>query len=315
MIKGFKLTATVVALATTMSVAQADMPKEVNIAYVKAPFNIQNMVIKDQQLLEKAFAKHGTKVVWHTINSGAHQTRAMAAGSLDVSAVMNTASLLSANGEGNKVVIVNGVAHPTDVFTIVGKKGKKMSVKDLKDKKIAGPRGTVLHQLMVAALVKEGMSVKDVEFIPMDIPAAMTALLAGHVDAALLAASAVIKAEEQGCHVVTTAKDLVNVNLVMTASDKFAKNHPEALELIQKVQRDSMKWIKANWNEALALGAKEHGITLEDAKKLAAWSNYYDTLTKDDVKGLAVDQDFLFANELMRSKINVQSIVLPMAMK
>ena len=273
------------------------------------------MVIKDQQLLEKAFAKHGTKVVWHTINSGAKQTQAMAAGSLDVSAVMNTASLLAANGEGNKVVVVNGVAHPTDVFTIVGKKGKKMTVKDLKGKKIAGPRGTVFHQLMVAALLKEGLSVKDVEFISMDIPSAMTALLAGHVDAALLAAGPVIKAQEQGCHIVTTAKDLVNVNLVMTASDKFAKNHPEALELIQQVQRDSMKWIKANWNEAMTLGAKEHGISVEDAKKLAAWSNYYDTLTKDDIKGLAIDQDFLFANELMRSKINVESIVLPMAMK
>ena len=298
-----------------MNAALADIPKVINIAYVKAPFNIQNMVMKDQQLLEKAFEKHGTKIVWHTISSGAKQTQAMAAGSLDVSAVMNTASLLAANGEGNKVVVVNGVAHPTDVFTIVGKKGKKMTVKDLKGKKIAGPRGTVLHQLMVAALLKEGLSVKDVEFISMDIPSAMTALLAGHVDAALLAAGPVIKAQEQGCHIVTTAKDLVNVNLVMTASDKFAKNHPEALELIQKVQRDSMKWIKANWNEAMTLGAKEHGISLEDAKKLAAWSNYYDTLTKDDIKGLAIDQDFLFANELMRSKINVESIVLPMAMK
>ena len=106
MIKGLKMTTVGVALAMAMGVASADMPKEVNIAYVKSPFNIQNMVIKDQQLLEKAFAKHGTKVVWHTINSGAKQTQAMAAGSLDVSAVMNTASLLAANGEGNKVVVI-----------------------------------------------------------------------------------------------------------------------------------------------------------------------------------------------------------------
>lgn len=315
MMKLWKRTAVAAAFGMAMGTAWADMPKEVNIAYVKSPFNIQNMVIKDQQLLEKAFAKHGTKVVWHTISSGAKQTQAMAAGSLDVSAVMNTASLLAANGADNKVVVVNGVAHPADVFTIVGKKGKKMSVKDLKGKKVAGPRGTVLHQLLVAALVKEGMSVKDVEFVPMDIPSAMSALLAGHVDAALLAASAVIKAEQQGCQVITTAKDLVNVNLVMTASAEFAKKHPEAVALIQKVQRDSLKWVKTNWNQAMALGAKEHGISLEDAKKLAAWSNYYDTLTEADVKGLALDQDFLFDNDMMRKKINVKSIILPMAMK
>ncbi len=311
----FKMTAVAALMGMTMATAWADMPKEVNIAYVKSPFNIQNMVIKNQGLLEKAFAKHGVKVNWHTIDSGAQQAQAMAAGSLDVSAVMNTASLLSANGVGNKVVVVNGVAHPTDVFTIVGKPGTKLSVKDLKGKKVAGPRGTVLHQLLVAALVKEGMSINDVEFISMNIPSAMTAMLSGQVDAALLAASPVIKAQGQGAHVITTAKGLVNVNLVMTASDKFAKNHPEALEVVQKVQRDAMKWIKANWNEAMALGAKEHGITLEDAKKLASWSNYYDTLTEADVKGLAIDQDFLVENDLMRAKVNVKEIVLPMAMK
>ena len=298
-----------------MNVAMAEMPKVINIAYVKAPFNLQNMVMKDQQALEKAFEKHGTKIVWHTMSSGAKQAQAMAAGSLDVSAVMNTSSLLTANGAGNKVVVVNGVAHPADVFAIVGKKGQQLSVKDLKSKKIAGPRGTVLHQLMVAALVKEGLSVNDVQFVSMDQPSAMSALLAGHVDAALLAASAVIKAEKQGCEVITTAKNLVNVNLVMTASDKFAKNHPDALEVIQKVQRDTLTWINQHWKEALTLGAKEHGITLEDAEKLAKWSNYYNALTVEDVKGLAIDQDFLLQNKMMRSKINVDSIVLPMAMK
>ncbi|EER6665822.1 ABC transporter substrate-binding protein [Escherichia coli] len=310
-----KITAIVSLLTMSMTAALADMPKVINVAYVKAPFNIQNIVIKNQFLLEKAFEMYGTKIVWHTISSGAKQAQAMAAGSLDVSAVMNTASLLSANGAGNKVVIVNGVAHPADVFAIVGKPGQTWSINDLKGKKIAGPRGTVLHQLMVAALVKEGFSVEDVEFISMDQPSAMSALMAGHVDAALLAASAVIKAQNQGCKVITTAKDLVNVNLVMTASGNFAKNYPEALELIQKVQRDSLQWVKSNWTEAMILGAEEHGITLEDAKRLASWSNYYDTLTTFDLKGLKLDQDFLVENGLMRQRVNVESIVLPIAMK
>ena len=99
------------ALSCVVGLACAQsMPKEINIAYVKAPFNLQNMVMKDQNLLEKAFEKHGTKVKWHTITSGAKQTQAMAAGALDFSAVMNTASLLSTNGAGNPVLIANGVS-------------------------------------------------------------------------------------------------------------------------------------------------------------------------------------------------------------
>ncbi len=293
--------------------ATGGMPDTLNIVYVKAPFNLQNMVMKDKQMLEKAFQPYGTKVEWHTITSGAKQGQAMAAGAIDVSAVMNTASLLMANGAGNPVLIASGVSHPADTFAIVGAKGESYSVKDLKGKKIAGPRGTVLHQLMVAALLKEGMSVSDVTFVPMDIPSAMTAVVAGHADAALLAASAVIKAQEAGCKVITTAKGLVNVNLVMTAREGFAKDYPKALELVVKTQRESLKWINANWDAAVALGAKEHGISLADAQKLASWSNYYNTLTNDDIRGLVEDQFFLVENGMMAKKVNVRTLVLPTA--
>ena len=65
------------ALAGMIGMAYAaDMPKEINIAYVKAPFNLQNMVMKDQKSLEKAFEKYGTTVNWHTITSGAKQAPA-----------------------------------------------------------------------------------------------------------------------------------------------------------------------------------------------------------------------------------------------
>ncbi|WP_418940850.1 NrtA/SsuA/CpmA family ABC transporter substrate-binding protein, partial [Parasutterella excrementihominis] len=155
--------------------AAADLPKEINIVYVKAPFNLQNIVMKEKGMLEKAFEKDGVKVNWKTITSGSKQTQAMAGGAIDISAVMNTSSLLMANGAGNKVLIATGVAHPADTFAIVGKPGANFSVKDLKGKKIAGPKGTVLHQLLVAALAKNGMSINDVEFISMDQPSALSA--------------------------------------------------------------------------------------------------------------------------------------------
>ena len=227
---------------------------------------------------------------------------------------MNTASLLMANGSGNPVYVASGVSHPTDTFAIVGKPGASLSVKDLKGKKVAGPRGTVLHQLLIAALVKEGMSADDVEFLSMDIPAAMTAVTSGRVDAALLAASGIIKAEGAGCRVVTTAKGLVDVNLVMTASKQFAEKHPEALETVVRVEREADEWIKANWQEAVAIGAKEHGISLADAEKLAGWSHYYGVLTDADVKGLEADQKFLIENGLMTTPVDVKSIVLPIAL-
>lgn len=149
----------------------------------------------------------------------------------------------------------------------------------------------------------------------MDQPSALSALLAGHIDGALLAASGVIKAEKSGSKVITTAKDLVNVNLVTTVREDFAKKYPEALDVVVKVQRDALAWIEKHPEAALALGAKEHGIDIGEAKKLASWSNYYNTLTEKDIKGLEEDQNFLINNKMMENREVVKSLVLPSALK
>lgn len=309
------LAATILSLGLTVNVFAANLPKEINIVYVKAPFNLQNIVMKEKGMLEKAFEKDGVKVNWKTITSGSKQTQAMAANAVDISAVMNTSSLLMANGAGNKVLIATGVSHPADTFAIVSKPGDSADIKSLKGKKIVGPKGTVLHQLLVAALAKNGMSIKDVDFISMDQPSALAALLSGSADAALLAASGVIKAEKSGAKVITTAKDIVNVNLVTTVSAQFADKYPEALDKVVKVQREALAWIEKHPDEAIAMGAKEHGIDISDAQKLASWSNYYNTLTDDDIKGLEADQNFLYDNKMMERKVDVKSLVLPSAMK
>ncbi len=304
-----------IAAVTAFSQAAFAAKGEINIAYVKSPFNLQNIVMKQHQLLEKEFKKDGIKVNWFSINSGAQQAQAMAAGALDVSAVMNTASLLMANGADNRVYVATGVARPTQVFAIVGKPGQQMKVEDLKGKKVAGPKGTVLHQVLVAALQSKGLKASDVELIQMDIPKAHAALLGGHVDAALLAAGNIIQANAANAKTIATAQGYVDPLLVVAVSEKFAKENPQLLERIVKVHRSTTKWIEQNQDKAIAMGAKEQGISIEDARKLAQWSHYFDVLTPKDLQSLVNDQNFLFENDMMKKKVDTKSLVLPMAMK
>ncbi len=53
------------------------------------------------------------------------------------------------------------------------------SATDLVGKKVAGPKGTILHQVLISALDKEGLSMDDVEFVNMGIPEASAALSDG----------------------------------------------------------------------------------------------------------------------------------------
>lgn len=311
-LKKLLMLSAMVLTGSLMSAVEA-APDQINIAYVKDPFNLQNIVMKQHLSLEKEFQKDGIKINWVSINSGAQQAQAMAAGSLDVSAVMNTASLLMANGAGNKVLVATGVARPTQVFAVVGKAGQQMKIEDLKGKKVAGPKGTVLHQVLVAALKSKGMSINDVEFIQMDPGKAYAALMGKHVDAALLAASLIIKSNQAGAKTVVTADGLVNPLLVMAVSEKFAKENSALLERIVKVHRQTTKWIYDNYDQAIAMGAKEAGVSLQDADKLAKWSHYFDVITDEDLQSLKSDQAFLLENNMMQNKVNTDQLVLPIA--
>mgnify|MGYP000706338623 CR=1 FL=1 len=187
------------ALAGSHAQAQQE---PLRISYVRSPFNLQLMVMKEHGILQKHLTPLGVQAQWPEITSGAKQAQALASGDLDIGGVMNAASILMANGEGNPVRIIAGTSRPTDVFAVVSGKNGVRSVAALKGKTIAGPKGTVLHQLLVAALGREGIAMRDVNFVQMEIPQAFSAVQSGQVDAALLAANFVINAQKDGSHVL-----------------------------------------------------------------------------------------------------------------
>ena len=286
-----------------------------NISYVKSPFNLQMMVMKDQQLLEKKLAPKGIKVQWHDIDSGAQQATAMASGDLDIGGVVNTTSVQMANAEGNPVIIVAGASRPTDVFGLVGQEKGPKTFKELKGKTVAGPKGTVLHQLLVAGLVREGMSINDVNFVQMGIPQGFSALMSGKVDAALIAAGALVKAEQAGKPVISRATGLVTPKLVMCASGTFVKEHPDLLKEVVAVQDEAYDWIMTHHDEAVALGAREQNISIEDAERLFAWSHYNKRLNEDDIKSLDEDMAFMLEQGMMRRSVDSRSFILDSAME
>lgn len=101
----------------------------------------------------------------------------------------------------------------------------------------------------------------------------------------------------------------------MTVRRDFAEKYPEAYEKVVATNRAALAWIKANKSEALAMGAKEQGISMADAEKLYDWSGFYDVLTEADVKSLEADQAFLLENGMMEKKVDVRALLLPGAMK
>lgn len=308
----FFLALSLFAALATGSVQAQQTP--LRISYVRSPFNLQLMVMKENGILQKHLTPLGLQAQWPEITSGAKQAQALASGDLDIGGVMNTASVLMANGEGNPVRIVAGVSRPTDVFAVVAGKNGVRKVADLEGKTIAGPKGTVLHQLLVAALAREGITMQQVNFVQMDIPQAFAAVQSGKVDAALLAANFVLNAQKDGAHILARATRLVTPILVMTASEKFLQTHPDRVKAVVAAHDEAWQWIQANKEDAIALGAKLQNVSVEEARQLYNWSHFTQRLNNSDFRHMEKDMQFMLDNGMMRNRVNVHSIVAPGAL-
>ena len=305
--------------ATSFSAAAAEPIKELNISYVKPPFVLQLLVMKNHKLLEKEFQADGIKINWHNMGTSPQAARAMSSGSLDIAGNMNTAALLMLNSEGLPVRVVTGTAHPTSNFAIVSKPGTELSVKDLKGKQVVGPKGTFLHQLLVAVLEKEGMRESDVQFINMGIPKALSTILAIRKEV-----RRTIDTYCPGGRFYPGIPNGVcyrewNNSIFMDELHKygrqFAEEHPDIVKRVDKVYAESLRWMKDHPSETAEMGAKEHGISIEDAKTLMERSHYFDKMTTKDLEDLKVNQKFLRDNGMMRNEVTVEELVLPVAME
>lgn len=280
---------------------------QLNISYVKSPFNLQIMVMKEKQFLEEEFANDGIKIVWHEINSGAKQAEAMAAGSLDIASVMNTASVIIANSAGNEVDIIDIVSRPEQTFAVMVMEDGPKTVKDLAGGVVAGPKGTVLHQMLAAIEEKENL--KGVQLVSMSLPQSQAALIAGEVDSALLAASLIIKTQAAGGRILTTSEGYVVPLLVSVSPQSFVENHSDIIDRYTAVQKKAYDYIQNNQTEAIAIGAKAQGLSDADAENLFARSGIANEFTKADLSGLAGDVDFLKNLDMIENAVEASTMI------
>ncbi|MCP4102970.1 MAG: ABC transporter substrate-binding protein, partial [Lentisphaerae bacterium] len=210
-------------------------------------------------------------------------------------------------GQNIKLNIIRAVCNPTGTLALMTTKPNIKSVKDLKGKTIVGPSGATLHQLLLAALLKNNMTIKDVNFIPMSLAETYNAMSRKDVGAVLLTTAEMLKAEKQGARVLTTAKGLMRPKLVVATSESFAQKHPEWVKRYIKIQDEAMAFIKNHKHEALELAAKDLGISYQDAEWLYNNTKFINTLDRDDIISLRKDIDFLYQQKLIPRKVNILS--------
>ncbi|MCI2098570.1 MAG: NrtA/SsuA/CpmA family ABC transporter substrate-binding protein [Succiniclasticum sp.] len=283
--------------------------KELRVTYVKAPLNIPSIVDKFNETTVKAFEKDGTKVTFPVITSGAKQTEALAAGSLDIASCLGGTSAILAASNGADVKVVGIYSRAPKAFNIMVKDPSLKTAADLKGKRVVGPKGTILHQILAAALAKEKLTLNDVQFRSLGIPASVNALLSGEADAALVAGADVLRAQRAGARVLANGEGLVDATIVIGVSGKFLKEHPDVVRKYLALHQDNLRFLKEQQAKAYEFTAKETGLSVDDVKLMAPWYDFSTAITDKDIKDLEETQEFLLANGMQKNKIDIKSML------
>lgn len=284
--------------------------KKVTLTYVKAPLNVPSIVEKQQSLLAKAYQKYGVSVEYSNLTTGPEQTQALASGDVQFLYAVGATSVITAAASGADVKIISMYSRSPKAFEIFTKNKNIQSAADLKGKKIAGPKGTILHELLVAYLKTAGLTQKDVSFVSMDIPSSQAALESGSVDAALLAGANAYNEQKAGARVLATGQGLVDGTIVVATSQKFYHANKPLVDVFLKTQKETLDYIQNHHADAMAMTAKETGLSSDAVESMYPLYDFSPTIRDSDIASMKHTEEFLKSNDMIPKDVNVNSLIL-----
>ncbi len=284
----------------------------VTTTYVSAPLNVPSILEKEQQGLSKVYEEMGLKFAYSDLTSGADQTAALASGDIQILNAVGGASVLLAAANGADIAMISMYSRAPGAFCMYSKDDSLTSPESLKGKTIAGPKGTNLHELLVAYLGTGGMKVEDVNYTNMDIPSARAALEAGSIDVALLGGAAAYNADKAGFHKICDGEGLIAATICTATSRDFYEKNPEIIHAFVDEQARILKYMEENPDEAAAITAKAIDTPLEDVQQMLPLYDFSMEISEEDLQMFQATEEFLYNAGMIENHVDVKSLVLEM---
>ncbi len=223
----------------------ADKPSEIRIDW--ATYNPVSMVLKQNGLLEKEFAKDGIGVRWVQSLGSNKALEFLNAGSIDFGSTAGSAALLG-KINGNPIKSIYVYSRPEWTALVTRKDTHINKIEDLKGKRVAVTRGTDPHIFLVRALQSVGLSEKDIVPVLLQHPDGKIALIRGDVDAWAGLDPMMAQAQvEDGARLFYRNK-AANTYGILNASEDFLTKYPDLAKRVLGVYEDARKFSLANYD-------------------------------------------------------------------
>lgn len=284
--------------------------KKMGFTYVQSPLNVPSIVEKALGSFAEAYKPYGLPVECANLTAGPDQTAALASGDLQILNAVGGTSVILAAANGADVKIISMYSRSPKAFMMFSNDKSISSPADLRGKTVAGPKGTNLHELLAAYLKTGGLTMDDVKFVKMSIPAALAALDGGSVDVALQAGPSAYNCIKAGKHLITDGNGLIAALIVTATSQKFYDANRELVEAFERAQRSVLKFMAEHHGEAVKFTAQATDLSAEAVEEMYGMYDFSMDISKKDVEDLEKTQRFLLDSGMMERPLDVQSLFL-----
>lgn len=276
-----------VAAALSVLPLRAQAAEELKIGYQQTGLPV---IARQQGVIEKALEAKGVKVSWVEFTAGPPLVEALNVGSINVGWTGDAPPIF---GQAAGSAIVYVAALPSNgkgeaIFT-KPESGIK-SVADLKGKKVGVGKGTSAHNLLVAAIEKNGLKFSDIDVVYLSPADAAAAFASDKIDAWAVWDPFYAIAETR-YKPVTLARtsEVLNVSTYFLANRDYAKSHADTINITLDALGEAAKWSAANRDKVAAALHEVTGVPLE-AQTLAANRSEFG-ISKIDDKIIASQQE------------------------
>ena len=308
------------ALATLMTVSMLafsltgwaeEVPETITVTFVSSPLNVPSIVEKNHGIFADTFSEIGVKEVEYSdLTSGADQTQALATGDIQFLYCVGATSVLLAAANDADIRIISMYSRSPKSFCLFSADDTINSPEDLKWKTVAGPVGTILHELLAAYLASGNLTIEDVNFVNSSIPDALAALSGGSADCALLAGAAAYNAANNGTHLVTNGEGLVEATITCATTQAFYDEHQDVVEQFLKGQKAVLDYIDENTDEAIEETAEFLDLTPEAVEDMYANYDFDMTIRDTDIESMENTVQFMLDSGMIDNPVDVESIVI-----
>lgn len=280
------------------------------VTYVPSPLNVPSILEKENNIFNQKFADMGITCSYAKLDSGADQTIALASGDIQILNAVGGSSVILAAANGLDIKILSMYSKAPKAFMMFSNDDTINTPKDLIGKKIAGPMGTNLHELLVAYLKKDNIDIKEVDYVSMDIPSSVAALESGAIDVALVGGTATYKLEKAGKHKICDGDGLIAATILVCCTNDFYNKHKDIALKFKEIQKEIVDSIDNDFENAMDITSKSLGIDKDAVKEMYKMYDFNPNVTTNDKELLKTTETFLFDAKMIDKHVDTDKLFI-----